>query len=50
MSFFLGFLSDLLVKMLPWLFSGSTTTEIKRSAGLQDLDNLDGNADLRLPP
>ena len=42
-------LSAVLIPLLTWLFSGSSTTEIKHVAGLHDLDNLHGNDDLNLP-
>jgi hypothetical protein len=38
-----------LVPLLGWIFSGSTTTTVKRATGLQDLDNLHGSGDLHLP-
>jgi hypothetical protein len=38
-----------LVPLLSYIFSGSTTTVVKRASGLADLDNLHGNADLHLP-
>jgi hypothetical protein len=38
-----------LVPLLSWLFSGSTTTVVKRATGLADLDDVHGGADLKLP-
>jgi hypothetical protein len=43
-------LSAVLVPLLAWFFSGSNTKEVKRAAGLQDLDDVHGGGDLKLPP